>query len=690
MPRLKNSIPAFAIILTVSICVVAAVIARSDKPNIQWKHLSSRNGDLPIPHPESKQQTGALVADFNKDGATDFVISYRQKPPALVWYRYNRKGWDRSVIEKHFLTVEAGGAAFDIDGDGDKDIVFGADSQNREVWWWENPYPSFDPEVPWKRRLIKNSGATQHHDQVFGDFKGTGKAQLAFWNQRAKTLFLADLPADPKNTEPWPYNEVFSGRAGEGVAGAALYAEGTAAFDVDGDGKVDLLAGNYWFKHEGGTKFKPIQVGTIGGRIAAGKFKKSKVAQIVIAPGDGSGPLKFYECKGDPANPSSWTGRDLLGRDMVHGHTLDVGDINGDGLLDIFAAEMAKWTNEPKEADHPGATAWILYGDGKGKFNKTELMVGHGWHEGRLADLDGDGDLDILNKPYTWTAPRVDVWLNNGTGPRKKLQSAAARTGQQSFKATLGMELWTYRRELAKDLPGTLAMIRSLGFKEVETASFYGRSAAEFRKELDKAGLKCRSCITGYDRLDEELDSVIAEAKALGAQYVLTAGIPRQGQFTSEDCERAAANFNRWGEQLKNFGMQFGYHPHGFEFVPVSDGNLFDLLLELTRPNLVEYEMDVFWFAHGGADPVKYLEKYPNRFSLVHLKDLHKGTPTGELSGHAPNETSVALGSGQLDVPAILRAAAKAGIRIYYIEDESPAAPQQVRQSLEYLKTVRF
>ncbi len=105
--------------------------------------------------------------------------------------------------------------------------------------------------------------------------------------------------------------------------------------------------------------------------------------------------------------------------DIIHGHTLDLGDINGDGHLDIFTAEMSKWSNKP-EVDNPRATAWIFYGDGKGNFRKTELVVGHGWHEGRVADLDGDGDLDILNKPYTWDAPRVDVWLNGGTGPRLK------------------------------------------------------------------------------------------------------------------------------------------------------------------------------------------------------------------------------------------------------------------------------
>jgi len=197
------------------------------------------------------------------------------------------------------------------------------------------------------------------------------------------------------------------------VENAASYAEGLDAFDVDGDGRKDILAGNHWFKYEGG-KFKPVKVGSIGGRIRAGRFKKGKVAQIVIAPGDGSGPLRYYEAKGDPAKPESWHARDLLDREMIHGHTLEVGDIDGDGNLDIFAAEMAKWTNSPNP-DHPEATAWILYGDGKGNFRKTVLVQGHGWHEGGLGDFDGDGDIDIANKPYTWSAPRLDFWLNNGT-----------------------------------------------------------------------------------------------------------------------------------------------------------------------------------------------------------------------------------------------------------------------------------
>jgi hypothetical protein len=396
-----------------------SITARARGP--QWKHLSSKNGDLPAPG-ASKQQTGSHVADLDGDGVQDFVLSFRQVAPALVWYRRTAQGWDRYVIEQEFLTVEAGGASYDIDDDGDRDLVFGADSQGDQVWWWENPAPKFSPAVSWRRRIIKSGGKKQHHDQLFADLKGMGRPQLVYWNQGARTIFLADIPADPRTTEPWPATAIFTGEAGEASNDRIKNPEGLAAADIDADGKIDLLAGNSWFKHQGGDSFKPLRIGDFGGRIAAGKFKPGKYPQVVIGPGDGTGPVKWYECKGAPLKTENWTGRDLVGREIVHGHTLQVADINGDGRLDIFTAEMAKWTNKPEAADHPQATAWIFYGDGKGNFRKTQLVVGHGWHEGRVADLDGDGDLDILNKPYTWDAPRVDVWLNNGAGPRRSIR----------------------------------------------------------------------------------------------------------------------------------------------------------------------------------------------------------------------------------------------------------------------------
>ena len=160
-------------------------------------------------------------------------------------------------------------------------------------------------------------------------------------------------------------------------------------------------------------------MGTVGGRIRAAKFKQGRFPQVVIGPGDGSGPLMLYECTGDPANSSDWRGHRLLDRDLIHGHTLDIGDINGDGYLDILAGEQGKWTTSPAPLDNPNASAFVLYGDGRGGFHITLLVKGEGWHEGKIADFDGDGDLDLLQKPYAWGAPRVDVWLNNGTRKAK-------------------------------------------------------------------------------------------------------------------------------------------------------------------------------------------------------------------------------------------------------------------------------
>src|SRR5262245_35035755 len=196
--------------------------------DLAWQHLSSTTGDLPVPS-TSTQQTGALIADLDKDGTNDFVISFRKEAPALVWYRRTPARWDRYVLDPSFLTVEAGGAVYDIDGDGDPDIVFGGDWQSNEVWWWENPYPDFDPKIPWKRHLIKKGGATQHHDQVFGDFLGKGKPQLASWNQGAKKIFLAEIPPDPQSANSWPLTEIFSGEAGSERNSGFKYPEGMAA-----------------------------------------------------------------------------------------------------------------------------------------------------------------------------------------------------------------------------------------------------------------------------------------------------------------------------------------------------------------------------------------------------------------------------------------------------------------------------
>ena len=392
-------------------------IARPNGPDVfgiveasglRWRHLSSRNGDLPAPG-ASTEQTGAIVGDLAGDGVNGFVLSFRKVAPAIVWYRRTKNGWDRYVIDDSFLTVEAGGAIFDIDGDGRPDILFGGDWQSTEMWWWKNPGPPYRPDQNWKRYTVKTGGAKMHHDQIFGDFKNTGRPQLAYWNQMAHKLFIADIPADPTKVTEWPATEIYSVTPS---SNPKEYPEGFAAADIEGTGGVNLIAGNCWFKYLGNNKFQPIKFAEKGGRIATGHLiKGSKIPQIVISSGDMNGPLMWYECKGDPQKSSDWVGHNLLERPMIHAHSLQIADIDGDGNLDIFTAEMAKWTENQPNSDNPTAEAFIFFGDGKGNFRKTSFVKGMGFHEARIIDLDGDGRVDILDKPYNWKAPNVEVWL---------------------------------------------------------------------------------------------------------------------------------------------------------------------------------------------------------------------------------------------------------------------------------------
>ena len=137
-------------------------------------------------------------------------------------------------------------------------------------------------------------------------------------------------------------------------------------------------------------------------------------------------------------------------------------------------------------------------------------------------------------------------------------------------------------------------------------------------------------------------------------------------------------------------GMQFFFHNHGYEFQPYRDGTLFDLIVQETDPALVDFEMDVFWTARPGQDPAALLRKYPERWKLMHVKDMAQGTPMNDLSGHATEADNVAVGSGQLNYAEILQAAEEIGLEHYYIEDETSAPVQNIPLSIQYLETLRF
>ncbi|WP_181884996.1 sugar phosphate isomerase/epimerase family protein [Pontibacter diazotrophicus] len=269
------------------------------------------------------------------------------------------------------------------------------------------------------------------------------------------------------------------------------------------------------------------------------------------------------------------------------------------------------------------------------------------------------------------------------------VHTVSAQSGKPLFPQTPGLVSYTFRKSFAKDVPATLDTIQALGFTDMEFSNLFGQEPAELRRMLDERNIKCSSFGVSYEDLVNKTDEVARNAKTLGAAYVRVAWFPHEAPFTLEHAQKLVADFNRVGKKLKEeHGLTFCYHNHGYEFRPYQNGTFFDYIVQNTDPEYVSFELDILWAFHPGQDPAQLLDKYGNRFKLMHLKDLRKGVK-GDYSGGTPIENDVALGTGQLDLAAILKAAKKAGIKHYYIEDESDRKSIQVPQSMTYLKSLQ-
>ena len=269
--------------------------------------------------------------------------------------------------------------------------------------------------------------------------------------------------------------------------------------------------------------------------------------------------------------------------------------------------------------------------------------------------------------------------------------ASAATTGTGVyFKGPVGLQLYSLRDQFNKDVTRTLDEVKRFGVRYVELAGTYKLTPEKFKAELDARNLKAISAHFAYERFRDDPAGIAREAKALGLRYVGCAWIPHDGDFNEKTCREAAEIFNRAGEVLGRQGFRFFYHVHGYEFQPMGQGTLLDLLMSETNPKYVTFEMDIFWIVFPGQDPVKLLEKYGTRWELMHLKDMKKGTTTGSLSGGTDPNNDAALGNGQIGLPAILRAAKQLHIKWYFIEDESSVSEKQIPESLHFLEEVKW
>jgi sugar phosphate isomerase/epimerase len=266
-------------------------------------------------------------------------------------------------------------------------------------------------------------------------------------------------------------------------------------------------------------------------------------------------------------------------------------------------------------------------------------------------------------------------------------------TASQISAQEIGMQMGSMRQMYAEGMPAVLKKLKDLGVTELEGGAGRGVSREEFKKLLKEYGLKLVATGVGFERLEnpDSLQKVIANAKDLGAQYVICYWIPHQGDdFTFENMKKGVEVFNAAGKTLKENGLTLSYHAHGYEFREYKEGTgtLFEYFMEHTNPDYVTLQMDVFWMKNPGQDPVALLKKYPNRWKSLHLKDRKIGTPNN-LNGRQDKETNVVLGTGDVGIAEVMKAAKAIGIKHYFIEDESSRALEQVPQHIAYLKSLK-
>ncbi len=241
----------------------------------------------------------------------------------------------------------------------------------------------------------------------------------------------------------------------------------------------------------------------------------------------------------------------------------------------------------------------------------------------------------------------------------------------------LGVQLYTLRGEMERDVEATLARVAEIGYRQVEFAGYFDRTPAQIRDALRDSGLTAPAAHIPFGMLQSDFAQSLDAATTMGHEYLVVPSVPESMRGTLDDWRRIGDQFNRAGEQAKAAGLQFAYHNHAFEFAPIDGQVPLDVLCEATDPQVVQIELDLFWITHGGGDPLAFFRRWPGRIPLVHVKDRTAG---GEM---------VSVGAGVIDWPAIFAERTTAGIRHYFVEHDQPGdAFASVQASYAFLSTL--
>jgi sugar phosphate isomerase/epimerase len=296
-----------------------------------------------------------------------------------------------------------------------------------------------------------------------------------------------------------------------------------------------------------------------------------------------------------------------------------------------------------------------------------------------------------ITAPATTTTRRTFLGALGALGAGAAAAAAAAAVprpllagGVENSRAHLdavGLQLYTVRSLMAKDVDGTLATVATVGYREVEFAGYFNREPAALRGTLDRLRLRAPSCHLGLNDVEAGFDATAAAARTLGHEWLIVASVPEHFYESVASLKELAARFNAIGKRARDAGLRYGYHNHDAEFRPVQGTIPLELLLAETDPALVDFEMDAYWVTEGGSNPLALIGKFPGRFKLLHAKDA------GPAPGHAMRD----VGAGTINWKAILADRKKAGIAHVFVEHDNPPDPiASITASYNYLHSLSF
>jgi sugar phosphate isomerase/epimerase len=264
-------------------------------------------------------------------------------------------------------------------------------------------------------------------------------------------------------------------------------------------------------------------------------------------------------------------------------------------------------------------------------------------------------------------------------GPVTLTVGAESRVTSPESLDRIGVQLYTVRNAMRASVERTIEQVAKIGYKEVEFAGYFGRSAKDIRALLDANGLTAPSSHSAdLNSIRSRFPQVLEDATTVGHRYVICASLPRS-EMTLDGYKRVAQEFNRAGEQATKAGVTIGFHNHDGEFSALGDTNGYDILLAECGPKLVTFQMDLFWTVKGGKDPLAYFAKYPGRFTSVHVKDMAAG---GAM---------VDVGAGQMPFAKYFAQSKQAGIQHYFVEHDTPSDPMaSITASYRYLSTLTY